>query len=388
MRGDARSRRVQSLDLAVAGLGVLAFGYFIGGNVWFGSDLPLAAELYGLRDTAFVSLLYFVGRASPEVVEDPRLLRALFLVGVATSAIAVLERLFVTPDALVLLGAARYVQDFLGATAVTAGNVYGLPDNYWTDIGGQLVQRAGSTYLSAQGLAIPYLVILPAATLWALAGSGGRAALRWLGYALLWTGLLLSVTRMTTAICALTTVLVLLARRRWSALVGLGLVALAGLGVALVLAPRLMTFAWETLTWETDSSLTHLGDWTEGLLNFVRHPLGVGLGSTDFVAARFGLAPLTADNQYFRYAVELGGLGLLLHLAVLAGALASGARVAFALRREPAAAYGVLLVAVVLGVALNAFTAVVFNSLVLAYVFFWLAGAVTTTAGRGRSVPA
>ena len=51
----------------------------------------------------------------------------------------ILERMLVTPGLLVLLGVSRYVQDFLGAPAITAGNTYGLPDNYWTEIGDQLV---------------------------------------------------------------------------------------------------------------------------------------------------------------------------------------------------------------------------------------------------------
>src|SRR5207245_130414 len=58
-------RHVHWLDLAVAALAFVALGYLVGANVWFGSDLPVNAQLYGARDTAFVSLLYFVGRASP-----------------------------------------------------------------------------------------------------------------------------------------------------------------------------------------------------------------------------------------------------------------------------------------------------------------------------------
>ena len=371
------------LDLVVAALGVVAFGYLLGANVWFGTGLPVTAELYGVRDTAFVSLLYFVGRASPEVAGHLRTLRVLFTVGVLTSAIAVVERIFVTPPLLVLLGAARYVQDFLGATAITVGNEYGLPDNYWTEIGGQLVQRAGSTYLSAQGYAIASLVILPAATLWVLSASGHRATVRWLGYAVVWTGLLLTVTRVTIVICALQTVVILAARRRWHALVGMGFVGLAGLAVALLVVPGLADFVWRTLTWQTGSSVTHLSDWSTGLDNLIRQPLGSGLGSTDVVAARFGVTPLAADNQYLRYAVEIGVVGLLLHLGVLGGALASGVRAWLAAPEAPTGQYGLLLAVVVCGIAANAVTAVVFNSVMLAYVFYWLAGSVTTAARSG-----
>src|SRR5467141_3064919 len=42
-------------DLVVAGLGILALGYSIGGSAWFGTGLPVEAQLYALRDTGFVS---------------------------------------------------------------------------------------------------------------------------------------------------------------------------------------------------------------------------------------------------------------------------------------------------------------------------------------------
>jgi hypothetical protein len=377
-------RQITWLDLTFAALGILSLGYLMGANTWFGTGLPVGAELYGLRDTAFVSLLYFVGRASPEVAEQPQVLRALFVVGVVTSLVAIVERIVVTPEMLVLLGASRYVQEFLGAAAITSGNAFGLPDNYWTNIGGHLVQRAGSTFLSGQSFAIPFLLILPAATLWALAAQGRRAVLRWLGYIVLWVGLLLSVTRMTIAIGALEVLIVAAARRRWALLVTLGSTAVVGLAVGMLIAPGLAGFVWDTLTWQTASSITHLGDWTSGFDNLVTHPLGVGLGATDIVAARFGLTPLTADNQYLRYGVELGVLGLVLHVAVLGGALVSGVRVwtAGTDRSELTRDYGLLLAVTGLGVVLNAATAVVFNSMMLAYPFFWLTGALSTIARR------
>jgi len=375
-------------DLVVAGLGILALGYAIGGSVWFGTGLPVEAQLYALRDTGFLTLLYFVGRASPEAAESPRLLRALFLVGVVTSAIALLERIFVTPNILVLLGAARYIQDFLGAGAIAAGNAYGLPNNYWTQVGTHSVQRAGSTYMSGQGFAVPFLIVLPAATLWALAASGRRAVGVWLGYGLLWVGLLLTVTRMTIVVCALGTVFLMAARGRWGALVALGLAAVAGFGAALLVVPGLGMFVWETLTWQSSSSQWHLQDWTKALDQVVGNPLGVGLGATDFVAARFGVQGATGDNQYLKYAVELGVMGLLLHVGVLAAAVTSGVRAWRAAPETPAGAAGLLLVAATLGIALNAITAVVFNSPMLVYLFLWLAGSVTTVAQRREATAA
>src|SRR6266705_1694529 len=135
---------VRWLDLVMEGLFGLAVGYLIAANVWFDQGLPLLAQLYGFRDAAFVLLLYFVGRATPEAATSPRHIRALFLVGVVTCIIAIIERLLVTPGMLIVLVAARYVQEFLGGGVTTQGNLYGLADNYWTALGSHLVRRAGS----------------------------------------------------------------------------------------------------------------------------------------------------------------------------------------------------------------------------------------------------
>ena len=374
---------VQWLDLAVGGLWLLALVYFVGAGVWFGLDLPIGARLYGLRDAAYFSLLYFVGRATPEVMRDGRVLKALFLVGVITSAIAVLERIFVGPEALVLLGTAAYFEDFLGATLFTAGNPFGLPANYWVMIGGRLVQRAGSTYLSSQGFAIPFLVIVPAATAWLLAKR--RPAVAWLGYAALWSGLLLSITRMTIVACLLQAAAIAATRRRWELITAAGIAVTVASGVALVAVPGLAAYVVETLTWQSASSLTHVGDWTEGMENALRYPLGAGVGVADQAAVRFGLNPLAGDNQYLKYAVELGVLGLGLHLATLVGALIVGVTGARGGRLDQAD-YGIVVTATAGGILLNAVTAGVFNSMVLSYTFFWLLGSlVSANAANHRA---
>jgi hypothetical protein len=374
---DGRGQRapIHWLDLAIAGLGLVALVYPLGAGAWSSFELPPGARLYGLRDAVYFSLLYFVGRATPEVVRDERLLKALFLVGIVTSAVAVLERLFVTPAMLVLLGAAEYFQDFLGASLFTAGNPFGLPINYWVTVGGRVVQRAGSTYLSSQGFAIPFLIIMPAATVWLLARK--RAAIGWVGYGLLWLGLLLTITRLTIVACLLQTVVIVATRRRWGLLTAGTAAGTLAFAAALLLLPGFATYVWETLTWQSASSRSHLHDWIEGMENALRYPLGAGLGVADQAAVRFGLDPLAGDNQYFKYAVELGILGLGLHLATLTGAALAGVRAAHraaGVRAE----YGMVLAVAGLGIMLNAMTAAVFNSMMLAYVFFWLLGSLVT----------
>ncbi|HXV17111.1 MAG TPA: O-antigen ligase family protein [Gemmatimonadaceae bacterium] len=367
------------VDLAVSALLAIAFGFLIGGKTLLRIELPPGAELYGLRDIAFFLLLYFVGRASPEIVDDPNTLRRLYIILVLTCAIAVVERILVTPDMLVLLGVASYFQDFLNVAAFTVGNEYGLPMNYWTRIGNVEMQRAGSVYLSSQGFAVPFLILLPVATAYVFGQRRITLSMK-IEYALIWLGLLLSITRMTILVCAIQLVLVILMLRKpeW-AVAGLAVGCIAVV-VSFFVIPGLPGFVWDTLTWQTGSSASHVKDWSKGLEAFFDHPWGAGLGTTDQSAVRFGLEPLTADNGYLKYAVELGIQGLAALMAIFVGVLAASYKVARYASTHARRLMGTVVLFTTIGIMLNATTGVVFNALVLSYLYFWFAGAIVTVS--------
>jgi hypothetical protein len=377
--GRVRATSVNPADLAIAGLLALTALHALA--------IPLGASrheltgmgvLYGVRDAAYFLALWVVGRATPEIAEDERTMRRLFVVGIVTSLIAVVEKLVVTPEMLVLLGAASYFSDFLNTSAYTVGNEFGLPANYWTAFGGRLVQRTGSVFMSSQGFAIPFLLILPAATLWMTLRRRWRSPMFLLAYALPWTGLLLSVTRMTTVACLLQVLAILLLTRRPAALVSFGAVGTMLFAAMLVLVPGVATFVWSTLTWQTGSSASHARDWANGVAAMWEHPFGAGLGTADQTATRLGLVPITSDNLFLKYGVELGWAGLLLFVLLLAVLAWTGVRMALHDSTPPRRAAGALLAAMALGVAVNGVTAVLFNATMLAYLFFWMAGAATS----------
>ncbi|MEO5903074.1 MAG: O-antigen ligase family protein, partial [Gemmatimonadaceae bacterium] len=370
------------IDLAVGSLIAIAFVFLFAGKAFFQIELPAGAELFGIRDIAFFMLLYFVGRASPEIADDPQTFRRLYIIVLLTSAIAVVERILVTPDMLVLLGVASYFQDFLNVSAFTAGNEYGLPMNYWTHIGNIDMQRAGSIYLSSQGFAIPFLVLLPVATAWVFGAAKRVTTSMKVEYAIIWAGLLLSITRMTIVVCVIQLVLVVLMLRKpeW-AVAGFVVGGLAAV-VALVTVPGLAGFLWDTLSWQTGSSASHSKDFAKGFSAFFEHPLGAGLGTTDQSAVRVGLDPLTADNGYFKYGVELGIEGLIAHLAIYAGFLITSFKVARSASTLNRRLMGTVVLFTTVGVMINATTGVPFNALTLSYLYFWFAGAVVTISQK------
>jgi hypothetical protein len=376
---------VQTADLAVGTVLALTLVHAVASLAGLGPGATARELALGVRDVAFCFALYLVGRLTPEIANAPRVLGHLFAIGVVTSAVALVEWWLVTPEALVLLGAASYFNEFLGLEAITTGNIFGLPDNYWTVIGGRVVQRAGSVYLSSQGFAIPFLLIIPAATVWMNVRARWTSPPAVAAYALAWGGLLLSVTRMTTAACGVQVLLLLLIARRPSRVLGVALAGVAVAAVLLVAVPGMASFVWETVTWQTGSSASHSKDWVNGLAALWRHPLGSGLGTADQTAMRLGRDPLTADNLFLKYGVELGIPALVAYVATFAAVLWVSLRAALFDASPRRRALASFVTACAVGVAINGATAVLTNSPTIAYLFWWLAG--SAIAAFGARVP-
>jgi len=197
---------------------------------------------------------------------------------------------------------------------------------------------------------------------------------------LIWAGLLTSITRATTVICVVQVVLFYLMMRRPEWALGSIVTALVAIAVTVLVVPGLMHFVWETLSWQTGSSTTHLRDWGEGALAFFERPWGNGLGTTDSAPLRSFRAPLSADNMYLTYAVQLGVAGIAAFVAVLVTILAVAWRTAWANVSDTQRRVAAVVALTTIGIMINGVTSFVFSSNLLAYVFFWVAGALVTMA--------
>lgn len=374
MAGRTPELTVRGADLLALGLVALAGLHVLASLAGWGPTADAVALAYGVRDLVFGFLLYFVGRTTPGIADRRTIFGHLFLIGVVTSLIAVVEWAFVTPEGLVALGVASYFNEFLDASALTVGNGFGLPNNYWTYVGGRYLQRAGSVYLSSQGLAVTFLIIVPAAATWLTLARRWRSPLYVLGFAIVWVGLLLTITRMTIAACLLQLVLLLVLWRRPGTVIALAAAGAVTAALLLAAVPGLAHFVWETLTWQTGSSGSHSKDYYNGLVALVRYPLGAGLGTTDLTAVRLGRVGLTNDNLFLKYGVELGIPGLLLFVGWLATLLWTGVRSAATAVRRQHRAFHAFAAACTLGIVVNGATAVLFNAPMVTYLFFWSAG--------------
>lgn len=381
--GHRRPTPLASTDFLVAGLIGLAITHLVVGQVLAQYSPPGGAQLLGARDAIYFTLIYFVGRATPQLLANGKAIRTLYVLALVTSIIAMFEMLFATPEILVALGVASYFQQFLDVAPYTVGNEYGLPMNYWTWIAGVPVRRAGSIYLSGQGFAVPFVLLFPAALAFTFLRPAGKLTI--LGFATICTGLLLTLARMTILVALIqVAVFVTLLRRPEWAVAGVAIGATVLLA-AMIAIPGFPLWVWQTLSWQEGSSVSHLKDWSQGIAAFFERPWGFGLGTADQTAVRSGLEPLTSDNLFLRYAVELGVAGLLLLVGILVS-IGRRALVLFRRARTPQErAAGAVIWLATLGIVLNGTTGVVFNSLVLGWLFFWLAGS-TVAVAQGYAV--
>jgi hypothetical protein len=376
------SLRISPADVGVTGLIATALVFILLESTLFRANIPRGAQLFGLRDTVFFAVLYYVGRGIPEIADSDAFMRNAFRITLVISAIGVLERIYVTPQMLVFIGAASYQSDFLGLGTYTTGNEYGLPLNYWTWMGGVPVRRAGSVFLHSQGFALPFLLLMPTATAWVFNPDRRHAFLTRLGYGLAWGGLLLTITRMTTLVCLIQVIMMFLILRRPELALGALLMAAAVVLAAMVARPGILHFAWETLTFQSASSESHTRDWAAGLVAFFEQPWGHGLGTTDAAATRFSQTPLTSDNMYLSYAVQLGVVGIVSLLVALGSILVSAWRTAWSGTTETQRRFGAIMALTTFGILVNGMTSTVFSSNMLADLYFLLAGALVTRGGR------
>jgi O-antigen ligase len=136
------------------------------------------------------------------------------------------------------------------------------------------------------------------------------------------------------------------------------------------------------LSFQESSTASHANDWSNGIKAFFESPWGSGLGTTDQTALRDGLKHITGDNLYLKYAVEMGFVGITLFVAILCSIGSSAMRLYRHGKTLAEQRMGVTLWLAVVGIAINGVTAVVFNSIALGWLFFWLAGAVVTVSER------
>jgi hypothetical protein len=278
-----------------------------------GSRIPLVGRLYDVRDSLMLIVCYFLGRAfSLGIAELERLLKLILTVGAVTVVLGLLEWLFLPYQFFVLLGVSSYFKDFIGVNYSDGDWTQGLPTNFWTYMGSLgYVRRSVSVFMSSQGYAITFLILLPIATYFLL--DKRRGSLRMFAFQTL--GLLSSITRATLVVCTLLffTMAKLVGKSGWVKRGFLG-VALLAIG-ALIFSEGVRTLVIETLTWQSASSVSHLGSWSGSVELIAERPwLGYGLSEAGQNSRRFGGHEAGEESTPLRIIGELGAVGFVFYL--------------------------------------------------------------------------
>jgi hypothetical protein len=340
-------------DSFAVAFAVLAVVYALIPQSALGGSAGAKAVALALRHDVVPVGAYFLGRALIVTRADLRRL-AWTLLGVAAvvAGLGLVDVYAVSIDWWRTNGVIDYFHRHLGydyhGTGVRAepgGAVYGLPENFIYNVGGDepFVRRLVSTFLSPLASGYLFVVALLVAA----------AALRRRGLAIALAvpaaaGLLWTFSRSSLVALAVGLVVLGAIRRRWIELVAAVAVVAIAVGWAHVFPKIGPTGNWTTvdLTYQraqgaggpkeftatsgNEPSLhSHWTSLKDGARTMVEHPQGYGLGNVGQTASRTGTPLKAGESNYTELGVELGVLGSLLwiawSLALLVGLVRAGA---------------------------------------------------------------
>jgi len=291
-------------------------------------------------------------------------------------------------------GAVGYFRHQLGFDYHGPG---GMPENFAFNTGNNhLFRRLISTFISPLGAAYMFVVALVAAPVRRLA----------LPLAVLvFAGLLFTISRSALVGLVAGLLVLALARREWWPLAAAVIVIGAGIGFdrAYTHVAPTTHFLPAEIAFQNQNAKKHQGAKTQlynfnepswrshlsslrhGLSTVVHHPQGYGLGNAGATAERFGVKLKAGESNYTEIGVETGLLGMVVFvvwsLALLAGLVRRAWTEPPGVVRDAAAGIAAAFAAVLL-IALQTDA---IGIPWLAYVLWWLAGALTVSWARSTT---
>ncbi|MBW3467530.1 O-antigen ligase family protein [Arthrospiribacter ruber] len=157
---------------------------------------------------------------------------------------------------------------------------------------------------------------------------------------------------------------------------------LSGFGLALLFVVYVLFFASEefyyfvvdTITFENTSSVGHLVEWLLALDSMIANPFGIGLAMSGNVGSVEDELRVGGENQFLIYGVQLGWIGMLLYMLLLAYAILTSLKVFNRTENTMTARIAFVAASVRVGLLLPLFTA---NAEVYTYVSWmtwWMLG--------------
>lgn len=159
-------------------------------------------------------------------------------------------------------------------------------------------------------------------------------------------------------------------------LIGLGFLALLGFGfyVLVFASEDFYFFVVDTLTFENSSSVGHVVEWLLALDSMVANPIGIGLAMSGNAGSVTDELRVGGENQFLIYGVQLGWLGMMLYILLLASSVVISLRVFHQTENLSHARLAFVGAVVKVGLLLPLFTANAEMYTYVAWLTWWMIG--------------
>jgi hypothetical protein len=159
-------------------------------------------------------------------------------------------------------------------------------------------------------------------------------------------------------------------------LIGAGFLALLGFGIYVVFlaSDDFYFFVIDTLTFENTSSIGHVVEWLLALDSMVSNPLGIGLAMSGNAGSVTDELRVGGENQFLIYGVQLGWLGMILYVLVLASGVILSLRVFYQTEEVMTARLAFVGAVTKVGLLLPLFTANAEMYTYVAWLTWWMIG--------------
>jgi len=387
--------RPGAIDLLAAAFAALVLLYAVIPQSALGGSADKSAVLHAIRHDLVPVVAFLLGRSLGITAAQVR--AAFWTVLGAAAAVAgfgLAEEYTAGVQWWHTSGAVGYFRHQLGFDYHGPG---GMPENFAFNTGNNhLFRRLISTFISPLGAAYMFVVALVAVPV-------RRLALPLA--ALVFAGLLFTISRSALVGLVAGLLVLALARKELWPLAAAVIVIGAGIGFdhtythvapTTRFLPAELKFQRENAkkhpgaktqlyNFNEPSWRSHLSSLRHGLSTVVHHPQGYGLGNAGATAERFGVKLKAGESNYTEIGVETGLLGMVVFvlwsLALLAGLVRRAWTEPPGVVRDAAAGVAAALAAVLL-IALQTDA---IGIPWLAYVLWWLAGALTVSWARSTS---
>jgi hypothetical protein len=330
-----RMLQTGKLPFKVGSLDVLILAFFSLSLIYVMAPSELAdlgTKLRGFKVDVFFFLAYFAARSVNWSRRDVKLtVTLLFGLGVLAALVAIAERFLLPGDFLLRIGYSDFAvfqgydlndKRFFWSPSHLAASFYG-----W--IGGHLIHRSGSFYISTLGYAFASLLFVSLAYSFFLNAKSRSRKMIFGSLTLLFIlGIALSYTR--SALASLFFSLFVLTL--WLFRPASRLMLVTALALLLALSALFLAIPADSpldYLFGDMSTKFHIRGWVESFEIMASSPLGRGLGTAGSVSHKF-LRDKGVSNEswYFQIATEMGILMMLLFVGIVAYWLASCLRIA------------------------------------------------------------